>query len=132
MKLSDIELPSNKKFGFFFTIFFMILAGYFYINGSFSLVIAFSITALIFIVITIFRAHYLLPLNKIWMSFGLLLGMIISPIVLGIIFFGLISPIALLMRFFGRDELHLKFQNKSSHWISRAEPIQSDSFKNQF
>jgi hypothetical protein len=132
MGLSDIVLPSYSQFGFFFTIFFLILAGYFYINGSFSLVIAFSITALIFIVITFFRAPYLLPLNKIWMSFGLLLGMIISPILLGIIFFGLISPIALLMRFFGRDEFLLKFQPTSRPWISRAEPIPSDSFKNPF
>ena len=74
----------------------------------------------------------LLPLNKLWMQFGLLLGMIVSPIILGLIFFGLFTPIAMLMRISGRDELRLKLTEKASHWISRGEPIKSESFKQQF
>jgi hypothetical protein len=66
------------------------------------------------------------------MQFGLLLSKIVSPIVFGIIFFGLFTPIAILMRLWGRDELRLKFKRKTSHWISRSEPIQADSFKQQF
>ena len=66
------------------------------------------------------------------MRFGLLLGMIVSPIVLGIIFFGLFTPIAMLMRMSGRDELKLKFIQKASHWILRKEPIKAESFKHQF
>ena len=66
------------------------------------------------------------------MRFGLLLGMIVSPIVLGFIFFGLITPIAMFMRVSGRDELRLKFSQKASHWILRSEPIKSESFKQQF
>jgi hypothetical protein len=66
------------------------------------------------------------------MRFGLLLSMIVSPIVLGIVFFGLFTPIAFLMRIYGRDELKLKFMNKTSHWILRSEPLQTDLFKNQF
>jgi hypothetical protein len=132
MKFSEVELPSNKKFGFFFTIVFVIATGYFYTNGSFSLASVFASVAATFFGISVVKADALLYLNQLWMRFGLLLGMIISPIVLGIIFFGLFTPLALLMRLSGRDELRLKFKNKTSHWISRSEPIQADSFKNQF
>jgi hypothetical protein len=92
----------------------------------------FFATALVFLMITLLKSDLLLPLNKLWMKFGLLLGMIVSPIVLGIIFFGLFTPIAMLMRLSGRDELKVKFSQKPSHWISRNEPIKSESFKHQF
>ncbi|MDC3089274.1 SxtJ family membrane protein, partial [Alphaproteobacteria bacterium] len=93
---------------------------------------AFTIVALMFLVITLINSDILLPLNKLWMRFGLLLGMIVSPIILGLIFFGLFTPIAILMRVNGRDEMRLKFAKKASHWISRSEPVNSASFKKQF
>lgn len=132
MRYAQVELPSNKKFGFFFTVVFAIATGYFYLNGTLTWVYVFAATALIFLLITIVKADALLPLNKLWMQFGLLLSKIVSPIVFGIIFFGLFTPIAILMRLWGRDELRLKFKRKTSHWISRSEPIQADSFKQQF
>ena len=132
MKFSEVELPSNKKFGFFFTLVSAITAGYFYTNASFTWAYVFAATLVGFFTVTVVKADFLLPLNKLWMRFGLLLGMIVSPIVLGIIFFGLFTPIALLMRLSGRDELRLKFKSKTNYWISRSEPIQANSFKNQF
>jgi len=66
------------------------------------------------------------------MRFGLLLGMIVSPIVLGLIFFALFTPIALFMRLFGRDELRLRLREKSTHWVRREETTQTNSFKHQF
>tara|TARA_B100000795_G_scaffold61873_1_gene41546 strand:- start:43 stop:441 length:399 start_codon:yes stop_codon:yes gene_type:complete len=132
MKFSDIELPSNKKFGFFFTFVFAILAFYFLFIDSILWAQALAILAVFFLLITVIIPQVLLPLNKLWMRLGLLLGMIVSPIVLGIIFFGLVTPYGVVMRMFGRDELRLKFTKKSSHWISRSESIKSDSFKNQF
>ena len=132
MKFSEIELPSNRKFGFVFTLVFAIATGYLYVHSSLIWVYSFSAAAAIFFVATIVNADALLPLNKLWMGFGLFLGMIVSPIVLGVIFFGLFMPVASLMRLSGRDELRLKFKNKSSHWISRSEQIQTGSFKNQF
>jgi len=132
MKFSDIELPSNKKFGFFFTFVFTILAFYFLFIDSILWAQALAILAVLFLLITVIIPQVLLPLNKLWMRLGLLLGMIVSPIVLGIIFFGLVTPYGVVMRMFGRDELRLKFTEKSSHWISRSESITSDSFKNQF
>ena len=132
MKFSEIELPSNRKFGFFFTFVFVVVAAYFYYSDNVTWAYSFILAALLFLLVTLIKSDALLPLNKLWMRFGLLLGMIVSPIVLGIIFFGLFAPIAILMRLSGRDELRLKFSPDVSHWITRSEPINSESFKHQF
>ena len=132
MKLPETELPSNKKFGNFFTFVFIIIASYFYFNKSLNLTYIFGVVAAVFILVTILKDELLLPLNRLWMRFGLLIGMIIGPIVLGLIFFTLFSPVAIFMRLFGRDELHLKYKKKSSYWILRDETIHTDSFKRQF
>ena len=132
MNIDKLDLPSNRKFGFFFTFVFALAAAFFYYSTNVIWVYVFIAIALIFLLITLIKSDVLLPLNKLWMRFGLLLGMVVSPIVLGIIFFGLFTPIAVVMRLSGRDELRLKFTQKASHWISRKEPIKSESFKNQF
>ena len=132
MKFSEIELPSNRKFGFFFTFIFVVAAAYFYYSANVSLAYLFIVAASIFLLVTLIKSDAFLPLNKLWMRFGLLLSMIVSPIVLGIIFFGLFTPIAILMRLSGRDELRLKLSHKESHWITRSKPIKSETFKNQF
>ena len=66
------------------------------------------------------------------MMLGFILGLIVSPIVLGIIFFGLFTPVAILMSILGRDELRLKPSVQSTHWVERKLDQQSGSFKNQF
>ena len=132
MKFSDIRLPSNRKFGFFFTFVFLIAAAYFYHFENMAWTYAFVAASSIFLVITLIKSDALLPLNMLWMRLGFLLGMIVSPIVLGIIFFGLFTPIAMLMRLCRRDELRLKFTHKASYWVTRSEPIKSESFKQQF
>lgn len=132
MKFSEVELPSNKKFGFFFTFIFAIVATYCFYFANMIWAYISTGTSLILFVCTVVRADILLPLNKLWMRFGFLLGIIVSPIVLGIIFFGIFTPIAIFMRLIGRDELQLKFTNKASHWISRSEPIRHNAFKQQF
>ena len=132
MKLTEIELPSNKKFGFFFTFIFACIAGYFYINNSWLGVYPFGTLAAMFFIVTLIKQSLLQPLNKLWMTLGLLLGKIVSPVILAIIFFGLFTPIAFFMRLSRRDELRLKFYSKTSHWKSRIEQIKPDSFKRQF
>lgn len=133
MNFSEIELPSNRKFGFFFTAVFVFISLYFLYQESNQIASIFLIIATIFLAMTIFKAEGLLPLNKLWMRFGLLLGMIISPIVLGILFFGLFTPISLVTRLFGRDELRLKLANRESHWKKRSlDQRQTETFKNQF
>ena len=132
MKFYEIKLPSNRKFGFFFTFIFALAAVCFSLSTNIAWTYAFTVVSLIFFVITLVKSEALLPLNKLWMRLGVLLGVIVSPIVLGVIFFGLFAPIATLMRLSGRDELRLKLKNKATHWIARREPIKAQSFKNQF
>lgn len=132
MVLAEIELPSNRKFGFFFTFLFAVLAVYFYVKNSWIEVYLFGALALIFLCLTVVKANLLQPLNKLWMNLGLFLGKIFSPIILGFIFFGLFTPAAFFMRLIGRDELQLKLCSKGSYWKSRIEQIQPSSFKRQF
>ena len=132
MSVDKLNLPSNRKFGFFFTFVFAVVASYFYYSENITWACIFFGVASIFLLITLIKSDALLPLNKLWMRFGLILGMIVSPLVLGIIFFGIFTPIAMLMRLSGRDELRLKFVQRKSYWILRNEPIKSESFKNQF
>ena len=132
MKFSEIKLPSNRKFGFFFTCIFAVVSVYFLKSETMMWVYTFISASFIFLVITLVKDELLLPLNKLWMRFGVLLGIIVSPIILGLIFYGLFMPTSIIMRLFGRDELRLKFSNKASHWITRYEPLKSESFKNQF
>jgi hypothetical protein len=133
MNLTNIKLPSNRKFGFFFTIIFSILGVYFFNNKLIlSSYMLFSL-ALLFFIIALVKADILLAPNKLWMKFGLFLGMIISPIVLGIFFFGLLTPISLLIKIFGRDELRLKLVSKTSHWKEcNIKKLQLHSLKQQF
>ena len=66
------------------------------------------------------------------MKFGVLLGMIVSPIIMGIIYFVIFTPIAIIMRLSGRDELRLRLKKQKTHWINRKTLNEVDSFKNQF
>ena len=132
MNLDKIELPSNRKFGLFFTFVFTLCACYFFYNNALIFAYVLIGTSITFFLVSMLKSDILLPLNKLWMRFGLLLGMIVSPIVLGLIFFGIFTPTALLMKLFRRDELRLRFKNKKSHWIARDQPIEPVSFKRQF
>ena len=132
MKFSEIELPSNRKFGLFFSLVFLVAAAYFYNAKNMTCVYIFGALSLIFFIIIVVKDTILFPLNKLWMRFGLFIGMVVSSLVLGIIFFGLFTPIAFVSRLIGRDELRMKLSKKSSHWILRGEPIKSESFKYQF
>jgi hypothetical protein len=115
---SSIKLPSNKKFGYFFVLIFLITSGYFFIKNSLIWTLVFISLAAIFILIIFFNPNTLHPLNRMWMKFGTFLGILISPIVLAIIYFGLFTSYSFIMRLFGRDELKLK-QKKESYWITR-------------
>ena len=87
---------------------FLIVSVYFFYSKNHLNGYTFATISIIFFVISLFNADLLLPINKLWMYFGYLIGKIISPVVLAIIFFGLFTPYGLVMRMFGRDELHLK------------------------
>ena len=133
MKYSNTILPSNRKFGYFFSLIFLIIAIYsYYIEIKiFSFFI--FILSFVFLIITYLRPNILLPLNRLWMNFGLLLSYIVSPIILGAIFFLIFTPTALITKLVGRDELNLKFSKKGSNWKNRKNDTSFlNRFKNQF
>lgn len=133
MKFTEIQFPSNKKFGFLFTFIFLASSFFFYLESNLIFAFGLFFMSFILLLITILNANLLFPLNKLWMQFGLLLGRIISPIVMGIIFFGMFTPMSLVMKVFGRDELQRKIKKKRSYWIKRnVNDISSETFRNQF
>ena len=132
MKLSEVKLPSNRKFGFFFSTIFLLTSFYSYYLDSEIMFYILGLLCGILLITTITNPKVLLPLNKLWIKFGIVLGMIVSPIIMGIIFFGIFTPIAIIMRLSGRDELRLRFKKQKTHWINRKILIEFDSFKKQF
>ena len=131
--MNSIELPSNRSFGFFFSALFAASSIYCYINTFIPAFLFFAIFTLVTFLVVVISPSHLLPFNKLWMELGLLIGKVVSPIVLGSVFFLLITPVGIAMRLVGRDELQLKLHKKTSCWKNRApagpEPV---SFKNQF
>ena len=132
MKYVKVELPSNRKFGIFFIFVFFITSSYFFLGDRILISYAFFALAVVLLLITFTNEDALLPLNKLWMRFGQLMGKIISPIVLGIIFFVIFTPYGLVMRLFGRDELRLKLGKRESYWKLRKQVKPQTSFRKQF
>jgi hypothetical protein len=133
MKNIKIQLPSNKSFGYFFSLIFLSSSFYFIIfNNNKKLGYFFLLITIIIFVVTFFKADKLQPLNKLWMHFGYILSIIMTPLIMGIIFFGLFMPFGLFMKLFGRDELRLKKSKYNSNWIIRSNKLPQTNFKNQF
>lgn len=133
IQLLDIQLPTNQKFGFFIS-FLLFLASVFCVYQDEKFIaIFFVFTVIILLAISIWIPQCLLPLNKLWMQFGFVLGMIVSPIIMAFIFFLIFSPTAIIMRLFGRDELRIKLKKSESFWKDRKVPPTSfESFRNQY
>ena len=134
MTIKPQNLPSNRIFGLLFIGVFAVLASYGLWKGwSAGLIKAFFIISAGLVVVTLLAPKLLTPFNKAWYQLGLLLGKVVSPIVLGILFFMVITPVAIVMRLAGRDALRLRKQNVKSHWIDRKPPgPEPESFKEQF
>ena len=128
------NLPSNRNFGFLFAGVFALLSAYAgYHGANVTTVYGWLVAGVVTGLFAIIAPGLLTPLNKAWMKLGELMGKVVSPLLLGVIFFLLITPVALVTRLFGRDELRLKKTDASSFWIDRAPPGPAgDSFKNQF
>tara|TARA_B100001123_G_C14322332_1_gene635745 strand:- start:61 stop:456 length:396 start_codon:yes stop_codon:yes gene_type:complete len=112
-------LNSNKTFGILFFIIFL-LYGIWPIFYSNDIRIWSLIVGLIFLILGLLNSKILTPLNNAWIKFGELLGKIISPLVMGFIFFLVITPISLIMKLFRKDLLNLKYQDTKSYWIKRS------------
>lgn len=128
-----IELPSEKSFG-------LVMAGFFAAIGIFRAWKRGSINPVLFLIsaaflaAAFFRPQLLKTLNILWAKFGLLLGKVMTPIVMGIIFFLVVSPLGIFMRMLGKDPLQLEFEpDLKSYWIARNPPgPKAESMRQQF
>ena len=127
--MDDVKIGSNRSFGIVFFVVFLIIATYPLINGD-ELRLWSLIISIVFLSLGLVNSKILNPLNKLWFKFGIFLGKIISPLVMGIIFFLVVTPIGLLMRLLNKDLLNLKFNNNNTYWIEKTEP--KSKMKNQF
>ena len=116
MKQKEIKLSSNKSFGLVFFVIFIIIALWPLLNDG-NIRIWSIIVSVIFLILGLLNSKILTPFNKLWMRLGALLGIIVSPIVMGVVYFGIITPIGLIMKLFGKDVLNLKLdKNKKTYW----------------
>lgn len=126
---NKLQLPTNRNFGIVFFVFFLIISLWPLFYSSEIRLWSFSI-ALIFLILGILNSKILTPLNKLWFNFGLFLGKIVSPFVMGIIFYAVVTPTGILLRLFGKDILNLKFNKKNSYWIKKNDL--KSKMRNQF
>ena len=116
MKQKEIKISSNKSFGLVFFVIFIIIALWPLLNNG-NIRIWSIIVSIIFLILGLLNSKILTPFNKLWMRLGTLLGIIVSPIVMGVVYFGIITPIGLIMKLFGKDVLNLKLdKNKKTYW----------------
>ena len=124
----QVNKKSNITFGIFFFIFFLIIG--LYPLASVEVIRIWSVVlSLVFLIITIIRPNLFTFLNRSWIQFGIFLGKIISPIVMGLVFFFVVTPIGILVRILKKDVMGLK-RGASSYWINREDKLQS--MKKQF
>ena len=88
------------------------------------------IVSLIFLILGLINSNILTPLNRLWFKFGIFLGKIVSPIILGTIFFLIVTPTGLLLRLFGKDVINLKYNKNNSYWIKKTGP--KSNMRDQF
>ena len=127
-KLNKINKKNNITFGILFFIFFFIIGLYPLVSVG-VIRIWFVILSLVFLIITIIRPNLFTFLNRLWIQFGVFLGKIISPIVMGLVFFFVVTPIGMLVRILKKDVMGLK-RGAFSYWINRKDKLQS--MKKQF
>ena len=123
-----IKVSSNKSFGIVFFIFFVAVSLYPLINNEEYRLWA-LIISIIFLILGLINSSFLTPLNLLWFKFGMLLGRVVSPIIMSLVFFGVVTPTGLIMKIFKKDLLKLKRKDQKSYWIERKS---KSEMKNQF
>ena len=121
---------SNKSFGLLFFVVFLILGLWPLKNGE-SINFYFIIASVVFLILGLLNSKLLTPLNKSWIKLGEILGIIIAPIVMALVYFAILTPVSIIVRVFGKDLLGLKFlKEKDTYWIKRKKIL--GSMKKQF
>ena len=127
--MDDIKISSNRSFGIVFFVVFLLISLFPLINSGeiriWSLIISF-----IFLILGLLKSKILTPLNILWFKFGIFLGKIVTPIVMGVIFFFVVTPIGLIMKILRKDLLNLKYNLNKSYWIKKSGP--KSKMKDQF
>ena len=127
---SKIKMSSNRNFGFVFFIVFLIISLW-PLQHEGQIRIWSIVISLIFLILSLMNSKLLTPLNQLWSGFGLLLGNIVAPIVMGLVFFLVVTPVGIVMRILGKDLIRKKLnKNNKSYWIKREKPI--GTMKKQF
>ena len=129
MKNQKIKIGSNKSFGIVFFIVFLVIAFWPMLNGN-EINYWLLTMSIVFLILGLINSKILTPLNKIWYKFGILLGNVVGPIVMGIIFFLIVTPTSIIMKLLGKDLLNLKKNNNNSYWIEKNK--QKSKMKNQY
>ena len=126
---TKIKLPTNRNFGIVFSVVFLLIALWPLLKQN-DVRIWSLIISIIFLILGLLNSNILLPLNKFWLRFGILLGNIVAPIVMGIVYFLVVTPTGLIMRMLRKDLLNLKKNNKNTYWIDKDNS--NSNLKNQF
>ena len=129
MEDKKIKIGSNRSFGLVFSIFFLIISLYPLVNDD-SIRIWSIILSLIFLILGLLNSNILAPLNRIWFKFGIILGGIVSPIIMGLVFFLVVTPTSLILKLFTKDTLNLKKNDSVTYWIMKSD--KKSKMKNQF
>ena len=128
--MNKIKISSNRNFGLVFFIIFLIVSLW-PLTYEGPIRIWTVIISLVFLILGLMNSKLLTPLNKLWFKFGMILGAIISPIVMGIVFFLVVTPTGFILRIMGKDLLNKKYdKEKETYWIKRNAPI--GTMKRQF
>ena len=125
----NIKLPTNRNFGIVFSVVFLLIALWPLLKQN-DVRIWSLIISIIFLILGLLNSNILLPLNKFWLRFGILLGNIVAPIVMGIVYFLVVTPTGLIMRILRKELLNLKKNNKNTYWIDKDNS--NSNLKNQF
>ncbi len=123
------KISSNRSFGILFFIVFFLISIWPLLNGE-NIRIWSLVISLIFLSLGLFNSKILFPLNKAWVKLGEILGKIIAPIVMAMIFFVILTPLSLIIKLFGKDLLKTKFIKTNSYWLKREKNV--TSMKKQF
>ena len=128
--MNKIKISSNRNFGLVFFIIFVIVSLW-PLTYEGPIRIWTVIISLVFLILGLMNSKLLTPLNKLWFKFGMILGAIVVPVVMGVVFFLVVTPIGLVMKIMGRDLLNKKYDKKKrTYWIKRDTSI--GTMKRQF
>ena len=127
---SKVKISSNRSFGLVFFLVFLIIALW-PLKYEEDIRLWSLALSIIFFILGVLNSKLLTPLNKLWFKFGIFLGSIVSPIIMGIVYFLVVTPTGIFMRLLGKDLLKTsKVKNASTYWLKRDK--QHGTMKKQF